>query len=89
MFPLTPQHERTMYWMRPGVDNYTNKKSFESESLKLSSIKQDLARSCFQLSPKIGDEDDKSSRKKTGEALAETVFSRNFVTLGADFEGRN
>ena len=28
-------------------------------------------------------------RKKTGEALAETVFSRNFVTLGADFEGHN
>ena len=27
--------------------------------------------------------------KKTGEALAETVFSRNFVTLGADFEGHN
>ena len=28
-------------------------------------------------------------REKTGEALAETVFSRNFVTLGADFEGHN
>ena len=27
--------------------------------------------------------------KKTGKALAETVFSRNFVTLGADFEGHN
>ena len=64
MFPLTPQHERTMYWMRPEVDNYTNKKSFELESLKLSSIKHDLARSCFQLWPKSGDEDDKSSRKK-------------------------
>ena len=49
----------------------------------------DLARSCFQLWPKIGDEGDKISRKKTGEALAETVFSRNFVTLGADFEGHN
>ena len=53
------------------------------------SIKHDLARSCFQLWPKIGDEGDKISRKKTGEALAETVFSRNFVTLGADFEGHN
>ena len=59
-------------------------------SVKLiSSIKHDLARSCFQLWPKIGDEGDKISRKKTGEALAETVFSRNFVTLGADFEGHN
>ena len=28
-------------------------------------------------------------RKKTGEALAETVFSQNFVTLGADFESQN
>ena len=56
---------------------------------KVSSIKHDLARSCFQLWPKIGDEVDKISRKKTGEALAETVFSRNFVTLGADFEGHN
>ena len=53
------------------------------------SIKHDLARSCFQLWPKIGDERDKISRKKTGEALAETVFSRKFVTLGADFEGQN
>ena len=57
--------------------------------LKKISIKHDLARSCFQLWPKIGDEGDKISRKKTGEALAETVFSRNFVTLGADFEGHN
>ena len=38
------------------------------------SIKHDLARSCFQLWPKIGDEGDKISRKKTGEALAETFF---------------
>ena len=53
------------------------------------SIKHDLARSCFQLWPKIGDEGDKISRKKTGEALAETVFFRNFVTLGADFESQN
>ena len=28
------------------------------------SIKHDLARSCFQLWPKIGDEGDKISRKK-------------------------
>ena len=41
------------------------------------SIKHDLARSCIQLWPKIGDEGEKISRKKTGEALAETVFSRN------------
>ena len=38
------------------------------------SIKHDLARSFFQLWPKIGDEGDKISREKTGEALAETVF---------------
>ena len=38
------------------------------------SIKHDLARSCFELWPKIGNEGDKISRKKTGEALAETVF---------------
>ena len=38
---------------------------------------------------KIGSEGDKISRKKTGEALAETVFFRNFVTLGADFESQN
>ena len=50
-----------------------------------SSIKHDLARSCFKFWLKIGNEGDKISRKKTGEALAETVFSRNFVTLGADF----
>ena len=56
---------------------------------KFFSIKHDLARSGFKLWPKIGDEGDKISRKKTGEALAETVFSRNFVTLGADFEGHN
>ena len=63
MFPLTPQHVRTMYWMRPGVDNYKNKKSVKSEFFKLSSMKHDLARSYFQLWPKIGDEGDKISRK--------------------------
>ena len=36
-------------------------------------IKHDLARSCFKFWLKIGDEGDKIS-KKTGEALAETVF---------------
>ena len=38
---------------------------------------------------KIGSEGDKISRKKTGGALAKTVFSQNFVTVGADFEGHN
>ena len=52
------------------------------KKMQIFSIKHDLAISCFQLWPKIGDEGDKISRKKTGEALAETVFSRNFVTLG-------
>ena len=52
------------------------------------STKHDLARSCFKLWPKIGDEGDKISGKKTGEALAETVFFQKFFTLGADFESR-
>ena len=43
-----------------------------SEELRSFSIKHDLARSCFQLWPKIGDEGDKISRKKTGQALGET-----------------
>ena len=38
---------------------------------------------------KIGSEGDKISRKKTGEALAEPVFFRNFVKFGADFESPN
>ena len=42
------------------------------------SIKHDLARSCFQFWLKIGDEGDKISREKTGEALAETVFFSKF-----------
>ena len=52
-----------------------------------SSIKYDLARSCFQLWPIIGDEGDKIS--KNGEAIAETVIYRNFVISGADYEGDN
>ena len=68
------------------MQTYKQKTTMGSENI---SIKHDLARSCFQLWPKIGDKGDKISRKKTGEALAETVFSRNFVTLGADFEGHN
>ena len=39
-----------------------------------SSIKHDVARSCFQFWLKIGDKGDKNFDKKTGEALAETVF---------------
>ena len=90
MFPLTPQHERTttMYWMRPGVDNYTNKKSSESESLKLSSIKHDLARSCFQLWPKICDEGDKISREKNWQGASRDSFFSKFkisVALDLDF----
>ena len=49
--------------------------------LCISSIKHDLARSCFQLWPKIGDKVTKFREKKTGEALAETVFSRNLSPL--------
>ena len=43
----------------------------------------------FSIMAQIGDEGDKILRKKTGEALAEPVFFRNFVTLGADFESQN
>ena len=39
--------------------NFENYKKFENLS-----IKHDLARSCFQLWPKIGDKGDKISRKK-------------------------
>ena len=49
---------------------------------QISSIKHDLARSCFQFWPKIGNEGDKISREKTGEASAETVFSRKSPILG-------
>ena len=49
------------------------------------SIKHDLARSCFQLWPKIGDEGDSRPERRK----AETGFSQNFVARGADFEGHN
>ena len=58
------------------------KKKSQYQSRKHFSIKHGLARSCFQLWPKIGDEGDQISRKRTGEAPAETVFSRNFGGLG-------
>ena len=58
-------------------------------NLAVFNIKHDPARSCFQLWPKMGEEGDKILREKAGEALAQTVFSRNFVTFGADFEGHN
>ena len=54
-----------------------------------SSLKQDLARSCFQFWPIIGEEGDKISKKITGEAIAETFIFRNFVTFRADYEGLN
>ena len=44
------------------------------------SIKHDLARSCFQFWPKIGDEGDKIE-KKTGEASVETVFFSNYTKM--------
>jgi len=43
----------------------------------------------FNFGPKSATRVTKFREKKTGEALAETVFSRNFVTLGADFKGHN
>ena len=49
------------------------------------SIKHDLARSCFQLWPIIGDEDDKIE-KINGESIAQTFFSQNFVIFGADYD---
>ena len=39
----------------------------------------------FNYGPKSATRVTKFREKKTGEALAETVFSRNFVTLVADF----
>ena len=45
--------------------------SFCDPFLVFSSIKHDLARSGFKFWLKIGDEGDKISRKKTGEALAD------------------
>ena len=57
---------------------------------RIFSIKHDLARSYFQLWPKIGDESDKILKKITGEGKTETVIFCNFVTLGADLnEGQN
>ena len=49
------------------------------------SIKHDLARSCFQFWLKIGDEVDKISRKKAGEALAE-ILSPSEPILRAKIE---
>ena len=42
--------------------------------------KHDPARSCFQLWPKMGEEGDKILKKKTGEALAQTIFSAQKAT---------
>ena len=54
------------------------------------SIKHDLARSCFQLWPKIGDEEaDKISTEKTGEALAETVFFPEILSPSSPILGHN
>ena len=38
---------------------------------------------------KIGSEDNKISRKRLSWLAPRQFFSRNFVTLGADFEGHN
>ena len=54
---------------------------------KIFSIKHDLARSCFQFWPKIGDEGGKILKKKTDEALAETVFFSKFCHLRSRFWG--
>ena len=43
----------------------------------------------FNYGPRLVTRVTKFREKKTGEALAETVFSQNFVTLGANFEGHN
>ena len=42
----------------------------------------------FNYGPKLATRVTKFREIKTGEALAETVFSRN-VTLGANFEGHD
>ena len=63
--------------LSPDIDILRPDTDILRPDIDIFSIKHDLARSCFQLWPKIGDEGDKISRKKTGKALAETVFSRN------------
>ena len=58
------------------------------ETLKNYSIKHDLARSCFQLWPKISDEGD-ILREKNSRGFSQEFFLDFFFTLGADFEGYN
>ena len=48
------------------------------------SIKHDLARSCFQLWPKIGDEGDKISRKKLARRLS--VSASKFASYFGNFK---
>ena len=55
--------------------------TFCSQMPHIFSIKHDLARSCFQLWPKIDDEGKKISRKKNGEALAETGLFEFFFSF--------
>ena len=44
----------------------------------ISSIKHDLARSCFQLWPKIGDKGDKISREKNWRGASRDSFFSKF-----------
>ena len=44
------------------------------------SIKHDLARSCFQLWPKIGDEGDKISREKNWRSASQDISFSHFLT---------
>ena len=52
--------------------------SFHISQLNNTSIKHDLARSCFQLWPKIGDEGDKISRKKNWRGASRDSFFSKF-----------
>ena len=72
--------------LSPDIDILRPDSDILRPDIDIFSIKHDLARSCFQLWPKIGDEGDKISRKKTGKALAETVSPEGMVP---NFEPKN
>ena len=59
--------------------------SQESPKLGLYNIKHNLARSCFQLWPSKSAPRVRKFREKTVLSCASSIFSRNFVTLVADF----
>ena len=77
---LTPPHlQKIMLQFYFGkIDQKALFKSPKSATYVLVHIKHDLARSCFQLCPKISNEGDKILSKQT---VRETVIFRIFLTL--------